>query len=145
MPSAASLDAGRYYAHPRNLFWDIVGEWFGVARDAPYRERRRALTDHRIALWDVLHDCRREGSLDSAIRQPRANDFAAFYADHPHIVAVFFNGGTADKLYRKHVAITAIERRPLQLTGLPSTSPANAGIPLVRKRARWGAVLSAIG
>jgi hypoxanthine-DNA glycosylase len=41
----------------------------------PYAERLPRLLAHRIGLWDVLGACEREGSLDSAIRKPAANDF----------------------------------------------------------------------
>jgi hypoxanthine-DNA glycosylase len=54
MPGEASLKAGEYYAHPRNLFWRIMGELLGFDPSLPYKERIQALKSARIALWDVL-------------------------------------------------------------------------------------------
>ena len=98
MPGVASLTAQRYYAHPRNQFWPIMGALFGAGPDLPYAERLRALTRAGIALWDVLESCERAGSLDAAIdvRSAQANDFAAFFDAHPGIVRIAFNGGTAE-------------------------------------------------
>ena len=68
----ASLAATEYYAHPRNLFWDLMGELFGAGRGLPYPERVARLTAGGIALWDVVHEAHRPGSLDSDIhRAPR--------------------------------------------------------------------------
>src|ERR1700754_2834056 len=83
-PSALSLAADQYYANPRNAFWPITGELFGFQPTAPYEERLAALSSHRVALWDVLHRCRRPGSADSAI-DPKslvANDFSGLFANY---------------------------------------------------------------
>ncbi len=52
MPGAESLRRGQYYAHPRNLFWRIMGDLVGVDPTAPYDERLRQLLSTGIALWD---------------------------------------------------------------------------------------------
>lgn len=137
MPGAASLAAGRYYAHPRNAFWPIVGALCGVAPTAPYEARLAALVDHGIALWDVLQACERNGSLDAAIDLATAatNDFAAFLAAHPRIVAVACNGGTAHDVFRRRVLPTLAS--PPAVMKLPSTSPAHAGVAFSAKLELW--------
>lgn len=67
MPGIASLTANRYYAHPRNRFWTILGEWLGFDPSLDYASRVQALHRAGIAVWDVLAECEREGSLDAAI------------------------------------------------------------------------------
>src|SRR5690348_11801316 len=99
-PSVQSLAAGQYYANPRNAFWPIISELFGVDATAPYDSRLRALRSHGVALWDVLHRCRRVGSADSAI-DPKslvANNFAELFAKYPAIARVYFNGAKSADL-----------------------------------------------
>jgi TDG/mug DNA glycosylase family protein len=141
MPGAASLAAQQYYAHPRNAFWPILAAWCGVAADAPYATRVDALACAGIALWDVLAECRRPGSLDSAIDLPSAqpNAIGALLDTHRGIVRVCFNGGAAANLYRRH-ALPGPPR--VELVTLPSTSPAHAGMPLAEKMRRWRGALA---
>lgn len=141
MPGQASLAAGEYYAHPRNLFWPILGELFGAGPALPYPERLHKLTAAGLALWDVLQCCERQGSLDGNIEPTSivANDFASFLAEHPHIVRIFFNGAMAESCFRRHVLRT-LPPRPLHFTRLPSTSPANAGYSFARRLEAWRAL-----
>ena len=138
-PSAQSLAAGQYYANPRNAFWPITGELFGFDASASYDTRLAALQSAGVALWDVLHACRRSGSADSAI-DPKSlvtNDFAELFANYPTITRVYFNGAKAAELYRR----LADERGlPLQHRRLPSTSPAHVMRPGA-KLAAWRALL----
>jgi hypoxanthine-DNA glycosylase len=94
------------------------------------------LTTARIALWDVLATCERESSLDTHIRNEKANDFATFFTQHPHITHVFFNGAKAEQSFNKFV----LEKQKLpSLTfyRLPSTSPAHAGMRYEGKLGLW--------
>lgn len=138
MPGEASLAANQYYAHPRNLFWRIIGELTGARLEIPYTERMKILSLRQIALWDVLQSCIRAGSLDSAIREEIPNDFAGFFQSHPHLTHIFLNGKKAQQSFLKHV--TFPER--IVLTALPSTSPAHASLSFEQKLQMWSKILS---
>jgi hypoxanthine-DNA glycosylase len=136
-PSVQSLATREYYANPRNAFWQIASELFGFDPNAPYETRLAALRSHGVALWDVLHNCRRVGSADSAI-DPKslvANDFARLFGTYPTIRRVCFNGAKAADLYHRLVA-TDERDGPLQYQRLPSTSPAHVMTPGA-KLAAW--------
>lgn len=100
VPSPRSLQEDFYYGHPRNAFWFGIDELCrrrGVPAATPLAEASRAkkieaLQTLDIALWDVCGVCVAKGSADSKLTQVEANDFEAFFADHPHISHVIFNG-----------------------------------------------------
>ncbi len=145
MPGTLSLQEQQYYAQPRNAFWQIMGQLFGAGRDEPYESRVEILKDQRIALWDVLASCYRPGSMDADIRtgDAVANDFGAFFAAHPDIVQVFFNGATAQKFYERLVVpVLAGRDNELRYERLPSSSPANAAMRLAEKVRVWQRALS---
>lgn len=146
MPGKASLQVQRYYAHPHNRFWPIMGELVGASPALPYDERLLRLRHAGIALWDVLAHCEREGSLDSAIRDDtaQANDFAGFLARHRRVHTVLFNGAKAESAWRRHVG-PGLAGTALHYRRLPSTSPANAGTPPAAKLAAWREALQAAG
>ncbi len=143
MPSPASLAAGFYYAHPQNQFWRIMEALVGVPAAAPFAVRAEGLKRARIALWDVCRTCIRPGSADAEIRAVEPNDFISFFARHPHIRAVFFNGTTAERLFRRHVWPHLPEKvRTLHFARLPSTSPAHATRSFEEKLAAWRVLLA---
>jgi hypoxanthine-DNA glycosylase len=134
LPGEASLAAARYYAHPQNQFWRLVGTVIGreglPALD--YDARLAALLAAGIGLWDTIASAVRAGSLDAAIREAEHAPLAEFVATLPELRAVAFNGSTSAKIGRKFLADA-----PLRLVDLPSSSPAYAAMPLARKRERW--------
>jgi hypoxanthine-DNA glycosylase len=139
-PGAASLAAGQYYAHPRNQFWPLLSTL--LAEDLaslPYAQRLQRLRAHGLGLWDVIAECRREGSLDSAIRDARYNDLASLRRRSPQLVAVAHNGGESARAMRITTALGLAAYR------LPSSSPANASWSFERKLAAWRAVFRACG
>jgi hypoxanthine-DNA glycosylase len=134
-PGEASLAQARYYAHPRNRFWPILGALLEEPLpELAYEARLERLRARRIALWDVLGACRREGSLDAAIRDARGNDFDALLAAMPRLGAVAFNGATAAR------AAPVFAARGLATLRMPSTSPAHAALSHDAKLARWAAL-----
>ena len=68
LPSDESIRKQEYYGNPKNYFWDILSIVFGEAIGQDYESKREFLRRHHIALWDVIAEARREGSLDSNIR-----------------------------------------------------------------------------
>ncbi len=147
MPSVASLAQRQYYGHPQNAFWPIMGRLFGAGRDLPYDQRRRILRERGLAVWDVLRECSREGSLDAAIlvESESANDLAAFLRRHPRIHTVFFNGHKAETAFRRRALPHVLELgRQIRYARLPSTSPAHAGRTFDQKLAAWRAVARAL-
>ncbi len=139
MPGAASLQAGEYYAHPRNGFWPILGELTGARRELPYIQRLTRLQAAGVALWDVLQSCVRPGSLDTSIddRSCVPNDFESFFREHPAIKRVFFNGAKAEQCFRRQVLQRQLIPAGMDFIRLPSTSPAHAGMSLERKLGAW--------
>lgn len=141
MPGVRSLEARQYYAHPQNMFWNIMGEILSFSPSSPYAERVGALLDAGIALWDTLKFCERAGSLDSDIKKGTevANDVCGLLENNPSVRAVFFNGGKAEQVFNKHIrtALKENTRSRLHIETLPSTSPANAGIAKKKKTALW--------
>ena len=144
MPSRESLAQHRYYAHPRNAFWPIITSLLSIDAEG-YEDRVRELTALGVAVWDVLRDCVRWGSLDSNIDENTAvtNDFTAFFDAHPGIRRVFFNGAKAESVYGKRILPgLPADWNALPRQRLPSTSPAHAGMNLDQKREAWRAILN---
>lgn len=135
MPGVKSLEKQQYYAHKQNHFWPIISALFGQKIPEAYAHKQQFLLQQHIALWDVVHNCRREGSSDSAIKDPVANDFGAFYRQYSQIKTIFFNGGKAEELYLRLIYKT-VDHKDKSICLLPSTSPANT-LPYAEKLARW--------
>lgn len=131
-PGERSLCEARYYAHPMNQFWPILGALLGEPlAEQSYERRLERLVARRIALWDTFGACRRKGSLDTAIRDPQRNDFDALLASLPALGAVAFNGATSAR------AEPSFAARGLATFRMPSTSPAYASIGFAEKLVRW--------
>jgi TDG/mug DNA glycosylase family protein len=136
LPGAVSLAQRRYYAHPQNQFWRLIGTV--VCRDLvslDYEARLEALLDARVGLWDTVAAATRKGSLDADIRLHAASDLAAMAASLPDIRAMAFNGGRSAKIGRKQLEGVS----NLDLVDLPSSSPAYT-LPFERKLERWQAL-----
>lgn len=139
-PGQVSLQTGRYYAHPQNHFWKILAAiWELPLTDMSYEDRLHTLRRFGLGVWDVYATCEREGSLDSAIRNPRLNDLAGLRSRCPRLQAVAHNGGESFRHARHTQALG------LPVYRLPSTSAANASWGFERKRAAWHEVLQRHG
>jgi hypoxanthine-DNA glycosylase len=141
LPGEESLRHNEYYAHPRNAFWSIMAAAFDSPHAHSYAEKTELLHRHAVALWDVLESADRKGSLDRDLRNARPNDVTEMLCRCQSIETVFFNGATAHKMFRRHMARDLLKLRPLvELKVLPSSSPALA-LPLSVKVKVWQAAL----
>jgi hypoxanthine-DNA glycosylase len=137
LPGDASLAARRYYAHPTNQFWRLLGEAIGEElQSLSYERRLDRLADRRVGLWDVIASARRPGSLDQAIRDAEHNQIEHLLHDFRDLRAIAFNGSTAAAVGRKLVGEPPPE---LMLIDLPSSSAANTR-PFAEKALAWSAL-----
>lgn len=135
VPGVKSLEMQEYYAHPQNKFWKILFEIFNENFSANYPEKLEFLKRNKIAVWDVIDSCEREGSLDTKIKNEEQNDVLQLLKDYPNIKAVFCNGGKSYKNLQKIVG----KNFPIPIYLLPSTSPLHT-ISLVRKLESWSKI-----
>ena len=133
LPGDASLSARRYYAHPTNQFWRLLGQAIGEELQArPYDERLERLAERRIGLWDVIASAARRGSLDQSIRGAAHNRVEQLRHDFPELRALAFNGSTAAAVGRRLLGTAP----GLALIELPSSSAANTR-PFAQKAEAW--------
>ena len=134
LPGDASLAAQRYYAHPTNQFWRLLGAAIGEElQQLDYGRRLERLAERQIGLWDVIASASRRGSLDQAIREAEHNQLEHLLRDFPDLRAIAFNGSTSSRIGR-----ALIGRPPshLILLDLPSSSAANTR-PFAEKAETW--------
>lgn len=137
LPGDVSLAQQRYYAHPTNQFWRLLGGAIGEElQPLPYEERLQRLTACRIGLWDVIASASRKGSLDQSIRDAEHNRIEHLLRDFPDLRAIAFNGSTSSSIGRKLIGEA---RAGLALIDLPSSSAANTK-PFDEKAAAWAVI-----
>jgi len=134
LPGDASLAARRYYAHPTNQFWRLLGSAIAEElADLDYEERLGRLAERRVGLWDVIASATRRGSLDQAIREAQHNRIGQLLHDFPDLRAIAFNGTTASLAGRKLIGAPP---PGVTLIDLPSSSAANTR-PFAEKAEHW--------
>ena len=137
MPGAQSLAKHEYYGNKSNAFWRILFSVFGalpVPED--FQLKKNLLLENQIALWDVLQNCERQGSLDLHIKNHKENDFDAFFSEFPNIQKILFNGKESHKFFTRKFG----QIPHLSYHVLPSTSPANT-MRFEQKLEAWKAAL----
>ena len=134
-PSVISRNENFYYANPRNAFWPIMEVLCGADNGfSGVSEKKKALIDRKIALWDVCKTCKIRKSSDSSIKINEFNDVKTLFSQ-TKIKAVFFNGKKAEQLFKSYLKEKNITVS-FSMETLPSTSPAYAISP-EKKRDIW--------
>lgn len=123
MPGEKSLALQEYYAHPQNKFWKIIAHISKNDIPFTYSEKLSLLDKNNIAVWDIVKQATRVGSLDTAIKNEMPNDLINFLLEHQNIKTICFNGKKAESLFNKYFD----KEINFKYISLPSTSPANAG------------------
>lgn len=133
LPGDKSLAMQEYYGHRQNKFWELLGAVIGAdLRALDYERRLQTLLTHGVGLWDVIAEAKREGSLDTAIRDVTHNGLLELVETLPALKAVAFNGGKAAQLGRRQLGNST----RLALIDLPSSSPAYT-LAFETKLAAW--------
>ena len=123
LPGDQSLSEQRYYAHPTNQFWRLLGHALGEElQTLSYDGRLARLAERRVGLWDVIASASRRGSLDQSIREAQHNRIERLLHDYPAVQAIAFNGATAAAIGRRLIGGVPTG---VTLIDLPSSSAAN--------------------
>jgi N-glycosylase/DNA lyase len=141
-PSTTSLERNEMFAHPQNAFWYIAGDALGFRRSLAvstatgkpyasyhshlrydenkiieYPQQLELLVSKGFAMWDIVAECKREGSLDNDIQDEIPNRIREFCegtlyntdgniidtAEHLYIKRIVIaNGTTGGQLFVKH-------------------------------------------
>jgi len=136
-PSEMSLEQQQYYANPKNQFWQILFSLMEETYTDDYGQRVVILKKHRIALWDIIESCIRQGSGDSGISYETANDPAKLVEIFPRLRYLIFNGNRSLQYFAKH---QRIEDPLVMVLPFPSTSNRYTRLSLTEKIERWKAM-----
>lgn len=131
-PSVKSREMQFYYGHPQNRFWKVIAGVTDSEVPVTIAEKKDLLLRNKIAVWDVIAQCEIVGSSDSSIKNVVPADIGRVL-QNSNIKKVYANGNTAKKLYDKYI----LPKLSVEIEGLPSTSPANAGYSLERLLEVW--------
>lgn len=136
MPGVKSLTEQQYYAHPQNRFWKLMGKICNCDNlsSLKYEDKLKTLLNNGFALWDVIKNCSRDGSLDSNITNEQPNDIQQLLKQYTNIKVICLNGNKAYSAFKKHFPNLLKEYKCYKL---PSTSPANARYKLEQLLSEW--------
>lgn len=131
-PSVKSREAGFFYGHPQNRFWQVLAKICNENKPETIEEKKAFLLKNNIAVWDVIESCDITGSSDSSIKNVTPNDLRIIL-ENANIEKIFVNGKKAEQLYKKYIQ-SKISREAICL---PSTSPANAAWSVEKLVMAW--------
>ncbi len=136
IPSPASREAGFYYGHPRNRFWQMMADLCGMPLPESVEEKKALVLSHGLALWDVIEECDIIGAADSSVKNAVPTDIPSLLGK-TQIQTILCNGALSKKIYDQY----QLPRTGIPAQKMPSTSPANAAWSLERLKEEWGKAL----
>lgn len=135
-PSVKSREYGFYYGHPQNRFWRVVAAITNQITPVTIEDKKKLLLASNIAVWDVIASCSIKGSSDSSIRDVIVNKLSPLLTGS-RITGIYANGAKAHELYMKY----SYKETGMEITRLPSTSPANAIYTLEKLVDAWSVLV----
>ena len=132
IPSPASREVGFYYGHPRNRFWQMLAELYGMPLPESIEEKKALVLSHGLALWDVIEECDIIGASDSSVKNAVPTDIPSLLGK-TQIQTILCNGALSKKIYDQY----QLPRTGIPAQKMPSTSPANAAWSLERLKEEW--------
>lgn len=129
-PSPKSREVAFYYGNPQNRFWTLLAEIYHESVPMALAEKQSLLTQHHLALYDVVGACAIQGASDASLSEAKPTDLSFLPSS---VRLVLLNGKRAGTLYERFQA----KHLPLPYRILPSTSPANAAFSLEKLRRLW--------
>ena len=143
MPGLKSLEKQQYYAHPQNRFWKLMELLCNADNlsNLDYKNKLQILLKNKIALWDVIQSCNRNGSLDSNIQNEIPNNIPELLNQFPNIKIICLNGNKSYCAFKKHFPKTLEQYKCYKL---PSTSPANAKYKLQDLYQEWSKAINVL-
>ncbi len=134
LASVKSIKKQEYYGNSQNHFWKIMSYVFNDKIDYDnYESKLSFLKRNHIALWDVISNAERKGSLDISIKKEKYNDLYNFINDNG-IKLVYVNGNKAEESLKKYMKLNGVE---IIYKKLPSSSSANTMYSLEDKKIEW--------
>ena len=139
MPGVKSLEEQEYYAHPQNRFWKVMANICNVPRlsEFDYQTKLQTLLQNKIALWDTIKTCKRNGSLDSNIQNEIPNKINELLKKYTNIKTICLNGNKSYSAFKKYFP-DLLEKYSCHK--MPSTSPTNARYSLNTLIEEWTTV-----
>ena len=132
IPSPASREVGFYYGHPRNRFWQMLAELYGMPLPESIEEKKALVLSHGLALWDVIEECDIIGASDSSVKNALPTDILSLLGK-TQIQTILCNGALSKKIYDQY----QLPRTGIPAQKMPSTSPANAAWSMERLKEEW--------
>lgn len=73
-PSIKTREYGFFYGHPQNRFWKLMEILFNTSLSRDIDERKKFLSENKIALYDSIFQCDIIMSSDSSIKNVVLSD-----------------------------------------------------------------------
>lgn len=118
-PSVKSREISFYYGNKQNRFWKMLFSVYGEEMTDSIDAKKEFLLRNGIALWDIVTECKIQGSSDASLTEPSIADLTPIF-QAANLRCILLNGALAYDLF-----CSKYENVGISYYKMPSTSPAN--------------------